>query len=58
MMRPEREAEKSPLMTNAGENLVMYQAGYSDTSIPKIKRPMAINAATSQFSTIDTGAEM
>ena len=26
-MRPDFEAEKSPLITNAGENLVMYHAG-------------------------------
>ena len=26
-MRPDFDAEKSPLITNAGENLVIYHAG-------------------------------
>ena len=57
-MRPDFDAEKSPLITNAGENLVIYHAGYSDTTTPKRITPKAIAPASNQFSSIATEVEI
>ena len=57
-MRPDFDAEKSPLITNAGENLVMYHAGYSDTTTPNRIIQNAIAPANDQLSLIATEVEI